>query len=317
MPAGGGAWRGQRRAGLAIWLAIVLGSSAGAGLADEPADACAVGPDVTRAVVAVRDGDTVELDDRTVVRLAGIVAPYPPEGGEAQDWPPALQARELLAELVLGRSAGIAYVAGQPDRYGRRLADLVIGDEGAKRSLATVLVEAGHARVDPMRGWQDAPARRACLVHLIVLEAQARKAGRGLWRHAAYQIRPAARSRELARFEQRFEIVEGVIREISTRGRRIYLNFGQNWRTDFTVSISARDRKAIERSGLDLAGLKRRRIRVRGFVESRNGPLIRVMVPEQIEVLEAATTPAGKAAGSATRPGGGGEGETTPKERAP
>jgi hypothetical protein len=66
---------------------------------------------------------------------------------------------------------------------------------------------------------------------------------------------------------------------------RIYLNFGPDWRTDFTVSIETRLLKTFEKAALDPMDLKGRKIRVRGWIESRNGPSIDVTHPEQIEVL--------------------------------
>ena len=66
---------------------------------------------------------------------------------------------------------------------------------------------------------------------------------------------------------------------------RAYLNFGQDWRTDFTFSISPRDRRRFEQQGVDLAGLAGRRVRARGWVTLRNGPLIQLTHPEQLEIL--------------------------------
>ena len=69
------------------------------------------------------------------------------------------------------------------------------------------------------------------------------------------------------------------------RGRG-YLNFGDDWREDFTVSIGPRDRRRFETAGIDIEDYEGRLVRVRGWVDSFNGPMIEATHPEQIEVLE-------------------------------
>jgi hypothetical protein len=79
-----------------------------------------------------------------------------------------------------------------------------------------------------------------------------------------------------------FQLVEGRVREVSEVGRRIYLNFGGDWRKDFTLTIEAGDRS---RFADDLSGLEGRQVRVRGWLRDFNGPAIRLTHPEQLEVL--------------------------------
>ena len=69
------------------------------------------------------------------------------------------------------------------------------------------------------------------------------------------------------------------------RGRG-YLNFGENWREDFTVSIAPRDRRRFEAAGIAVEDYEGRLVRVRGWVDSFNGPMIEATHPEQIEVLD-------------------------------
>jgi hypothetical protein len=74
-------------------------------------------------------------------------------------------------------------------------------------------------------------------------------------------------------------------------GGRIYLNFAKDWRSDFTISVARKDMSAFTTAGIDLKGLAGKRLRVRGWVEWRNGPLIEASHPEQIEVLPDARGP--------------------------
>jgi endonuclease YncB( thermonuclease family) len=118
--------------------------------------------DLSGRVVAVHDGDTITvLSGRaeTRVRLVGIDAPerFQPYGSTA---------RRALADLVAGRDVRV--VGRARDRFGRLLgrvyADAV--DVNAE------LVRLGHAWV--FRDTNDATLR--------ALEAEAKAAGRGLWR---------------------------------------------------------------------------------------------------------------------------------------
>ena len=67
---------------------------------------------------------------------------------------------------------------------------------------------------------------------------------------------------------------------------RAYLNFGEDWRSDFTVTLSPAVRRRFERDGIDPVSYGRRRVRVRGWIKSFNGAMIEASHPEQIEVIE-------------------------------
>jgi micrococcal nuclease len=71
-------------------------------------------------------------------------------------------------------------------------------------------------------------------------------------------------------------------------GGRIYLNFADDWRSDFTISIERKDVPALAAAGIDLKGLAGKPVRVRGWIEWRNGPMIAATHPEQLELLPAA-----------------------------
>jgi hypothetical protein len=50
------------------------------------------------------------------------------------------------------------------------------------------------------------------------------------------------------------------------------------------VTVLKRYRRDFAAAGVDLKDLEGRRLRVRGWVELRNGPLIQASAPEQIEI---------------------------------
>jgi hypothetical protein len=83
-----------------------------------------------------------------------------------------------------------------------------------------------------------------------------------------------------------FELVEGRVLAVGRGGGNTYLNFGADWRSDFTIAVSHRARQTFEEAGIDLESYEGKRVRVRGWLKSRNGPMIGVTHPEQIEELE-------------------------------
>jgi hypothetical protein len=66
---------------------------------------------------------------------------------------------------------------------------------------------------------------------------------------------------------------------------RVYFNYDEDWRTDFTVAWDMAAVRLAKREGLDLLALEGKRLRVRGLLRWYNGPLIDATHPEQVEVL--------------------------------
>jgi micrococcal nuclease len=83
-----------------------------------------------------------------------------------------------------------------------------------------------------------------------------------------------------------FQLVEGRVIDVATVRNRTYLNFGADWRRDFTISIAPKDRRRFRKSGVDPMSYKGQRIRVRGWLKSYNGSMIDVTHPEQFEILD-------------------------------
>ena len=83
----------------------------------------------------------------------------------------------------------------------------------------------------------------------------------------------------------RFALVEGKVLSVRESGATIYVNFGRRWTRDFTVTILRRLRRVFAAAGIEPKTLAGRRIRVRGWIEQRGGPIIAAETPEQIELL--------------------------------
>jgi hypothetical protein len=118
---------------------------------------------------------------------------------------------------------------------------------------------------------------------MLAAEAAARTAKVGIWRHRWYRI---WQQQDLHPGLDGFFLIEGtVLKSAKVRGR-IYLNFGQNWRQDFTITVAPRGRRLFDKAGFDHTAMPGRRVRVRGWLKYFNGPSIEATHPEQIEILD-------------------------------
>ncbi len=229
-------------------------------------------------VVAAIDGATLALDTGLEVRLAGLVPPLAASNGAsggASAEPLFEEARTTLAELAIGRRAALTPPPGLPeqDRWGRRPARVSLPElEGL--SLNRELVARGLARVRA-EDEEDAEARA-----LLLLEAAAREGRLGLWSSAYFAVRPADAIGLAA--QGSFQIVEGVVVDAATtRGGWIYLNFGPDYRTDFTAGAPPETSDAFDETAM--LALPAARVRVRGEIERYNGPFIRLVAAAQVE----------------------------------
>lgn len=240
---------------ISLWLAAVPGVNAQSVTAHRLNDHGLI-------TVSTGDGETLTL------RLAGIELPRDGTPGHA------LAMQFIDAELD---GQAVTLVSGREerlDRFGNLIGDLDMGGS----TLSALLVREGFAIAYSWPDTRDTAAR------LLPLEAEAREAGTGLWGAEVFVIR-SPEPNTLALYLETVQIIEGRVISIGDTRDRLYLNFGFDYRTDFTVSIEQRDTARFEESGLDLRALEGRIIRVRGWLQAINGPSISIDHPERIEVL--------------------------------
>lgn len=252
------------RTGPGMVLAILLSCPAAHGF-------CDLDPGETGRVASVVDGETMTLDSGLTVRLIGAL---PPQGDAGA------RTRTALAEMALAKPVRLFYGGRRRDRHGRALAHVFVTSEDGRLWVQGRLVEDGLAQV---YSFADA---RACVADLLEREAAARAAGKGLWGGRVFSVVDGLDLETLIAAEHRFAIVEGTVHAAAEARGRVYLNFEADWRRDFTVSVAPRDRRAFEKQGVDLMALNSRRIRARGWIVRRNGPMIEADHAEQVEVVE-------------------------------
>jgi len=221
-------------------------------------------------VAAVRDARTLALKDGTDLRLAAIETPA---GQQAE------AARAALEKLTPpGTMLKLMGLSREPrDRYGRLVAFAFL--PGASQSLQQTLIDLGEAWVGAQVG------DPGCAKLLLTTENTARFARRGFWADPNFAPLPADRGAQVAAEQGRFVLVEGTVSSVHESNGTIYLNFGPPGSGSFSVTIPSRLQRAFTVVGLEPRTLRGRRIRARGWVEYRSGPIIDAQAPEQIELL--------------------------------
>jgi hypothetical protein len=213
------------------------------------------------AVQEVRASGALVLRDGRALCLAGIVAP------EGTDWWAG-----WLAVIDGNRFFHRHDAAAKRDRYGCVLAEVETADG---LTLQEAFLTAGWAVVDPQSVVDDEVALDAWLD----AEDEARRRGRGLWQVPKNRAKAAD---DLEGWIGTRQLVEGRVRRVSVNDRYVYLNFGADWRTDFTARL---ERKMTDRLGVDVDELRGKALRVRGVLEESRGPLIHISHIKQIEYL--------------------------------
>jgi micrococcal nuclease len=226
-------------------------------------------------VASVIDGDSLALADGRTVRMVGIQAPKLPKGRpNFAEWPLAHEAQAGLSELVAGRSLTLYFGGTREDRYGRVLAQLARNDG---LWVQGELIRRGLARVYTF------PDNRAAAAEMLALEREARSQRRGLWADPFFAIRSPG---DAPRFIGEFELVEGKIVDGARTANAVFLNFGADWRSAFTLRINREALRLFRSDGVDPLALIGATVRVRGYIRrDRDRAIMDITHPEEIERL--------------------------------
>ncbi|MBV1885927.1 MAG: hypothetical protein KUG61_02515 [Parvibaculaceae bacterium] len=160
----------------------------------------------------------------------------------------------------------------------------------------------GLFRVLPGMMLDKDPARErelACLGELFRAEFEAIEERRGLWSASANSVLASEDLIKLQKHIAQFVLVEGTVRAVGKGGGRHFINFGDDWRSDFTVvvpqSVLNRWPKGFKHSqflqGRSLSSLVGQVVRVRGWLTSYNGPEVLLDDLSQIEILGSGKLP--------------------------
>ncbi len=207
--------------------------------------------------------------------LTDIIAPIDRASSDSE--PFARQALAVQQALLAEGDLDISAMQAR-DRWGRRAGVAHLRRPGVETApLQLLLVKEGAARVAP------ASDSFGCIQSLLEAEDEARHAKRGLWALAAYA--PIDANACCQRISPTFHVAHGSVVSAALRGGRIYINFGPDYRTDFTVSVLARTMKKW-RTPIDADSVMGRTIEARGHVDFYNGPAIELTHEMQVRFMD-------------------------------
>lgn len=228
-------------------------------------------------VVQVLDGDTLVLSNGDRVRLLDINTPEGPHHGAPAE---ALAdvARQYLGRMVQGKTVRLEQGKKARDKYGRVLAHVYL-DDGTW--VNGTLVREGLAVAYTFAD-NHVKARE-----VLAAETKAREEGKGIWALPRWRVKDAATCCTADEMGM-FQLVEGMVTGSGGDKAHIYLNFGPDYRTDFTVRIARKDLKHFKAAGITKPQefYKGKRVRVHGMVRPVYGAMVMVSHPAEIEVVE-------------------------------
>lgn len=282
--------RSQRNNGWTAWLAAAILI-----LAPITPSANEQTTPISGDVAKVIDGDSLYLHDGREVRLTGIEAPHMSahisrslDGYGGAPWPLAAEAKQALEGMAHSARIEIVPETLATDRYDR-LVGQAYRDDGLW--LQGEMIKNGLARV------RSVASNAACIDTLLALESKARADKRGIWALPFYRVRTPG---ETVRDIDTFQIVEGSIVSSANIGGRIYLNFGDDYRHDFTATVQPDRAQAFDFE--DIAVKTRRKVRLRGWISLYNGPNLHLTHPAQVEWLDTGDTEWEQGRGAAIDP---------------
>ena len=221
-----------------------------------------------RLVEKVIDGDTIEIDGGERVRYIGVDSP---ELGE----PLYEEARDFQKKVVLGSYVRIEACKEEPrDGYGRTLAFVHKGNV----DVGEQLLRYGYARTLFIGRCGRTVARR-----YRQIERGAFLVGLGVW--SLQGVRQVDHS-DAHRYIGCLMSVTGKVVNVHGGPKAYHLNFGRDYRTDFTAVLFRKDISRLVEEGMHpVTGYEGRFVKVTGTLKEYNGPQIIVESADQVVVI--------------------------------
>lgn len=204
------------------------------------------------AIRSADDEGIITLKSGSYAALEGVFYPQP------------LRAKAWLADHA---GQPFTYRALGNDRYGRLRLIPTLGVQ----TLEQTMLHDGAALVFDR---DNVPGLSAWMKD----EDAARQKKLGIWNDPDLVLTDERTSN----FVGQFHLVEGVVRHIYEGRDATYLNFGDDWKNDFSVHVPKGARRGF---GGALGELEGKKVRVRGMIYEENGPMVTINRPEQLEVL--------------------------------
>ncbi|MFC1514591.1 thermonuclease family protein [Candidatus Omnitrophota bacterium] len=232
-------------------------------------------------IAEVIDGDTLALANGRHLRLIGLDTPETKkktaEGFVDDPAPFSLEAARFTRELAQGASCRVEFDLEKEDRYRRLLGYCFIQTEGSPEIfLNEQLLAQGYAVL------YTYPPNTKYVDRFVAAQRLARREKKGLW--GGYEV---IAPHEAGAFLGQIRTVRGRVVSTHHSPKVILLNFGGDYRTDFSVAIFKNSFEYFHKQGIvPEVFYKDKTVSVSGRIREYNGPEIIANIPEEIEVIE-------------------------------
>ncbi len=230
----------------------------------------------------VYDGDTFVTTDNKKVRLLNINTSETAKRNKPSE-PYAVEAKNFLQNLVINKEVILVFDKEKKDKYKRYLAYVYLKDGTFVNSK---MLSEGLAHLYTF------PKNVEKFEELHLAETLARKEKKGIWSHKRWKMQDANSNKPVEKFRfGKYQTFKGTVKDVAAVGNKIFLNFGTNWRTDFSVEINKKNLKYFKQEGINPATYyKNKKLIIRGILVPVNGALIKATHPQQLEVIHDRTT---------------------------
>ena len=242
-------------------------------LGTTPDDARPLRPAMNDRSVRSIDDLRLQLSNGRIVQLVGIEVPRQTgyssgdESYAVKQFLDTLFANSKDSDVIVYQVAGSG--SGKTNRMGHDLGHVV--RKNGNVWVQGALIANGLAMARPT------PTNPELAEKMYALEDQARQAKLGVWSDdSAHRLVEAS---DAIQPLDRFAVVEGTVKNVSIIRNVTYLNFGDDYRKDFTIGIPSTQRQAMSRAGIDPFKLQGQKVRVRGWLRLYNGPYIELEHP--------------------------------------
>jgi len=237
---------------------------------------CSQPVNYTRIKVSkVIDGDTIRLSNGKLLRYIGMDTPevrIHKNGGWLYDPQPfSLAAKEFNKKLVENKFIKVEFDVKKFGTYGRLLGYCFIGNTFVNAKLVQQGLAVLYTRPPDVK-YTDL---------FIRMQKEARANSRGLWGKLA--VIP---STDVGNFINQIRVVSGRVLDTYQSKKVVYLNFGRDYKRDFTVIIFNDCLKLFRDKGIEpVSFYKGKYVQVWGKIRKYHGPEIIAGSPFQIKVL--------------------------------
>ncbi len=223
-------------------------------------------------VAEVLNGKSFRLESGDVVRLASLQVPNVQEetGKKRAGEPMGEDAKRNLAQLISGKQVRLVTGKNPRDRKNRIVAQAYREDG---MWIQERMLQDGMGMVYSI--FDD--AKKTDIAAMLKAESSARAAKKGIWANPYFAVVDADKASCCI---DQFKIVRGIVKQVDARRGNIYVNFGEDYKTDFTAFVPKRYARSF--AGSDLEQAQGKAVEVRGWIFEQGGPMIDLIRPEQL-----------------------------------